>query len=173
MSVENFIEFWRDRSGAEQRMAQRYLAAREDFESSHREMLKCLRPKQSGKMVLLVLHDAESLVARFESSEKVLRDIQSDIERFQELTNGHPSLDLLAQEKQRLKRGLDDANFAVKSATLRTIKGNKAKSEAEASTTAEVIDVMAKRDHLAETLGPRLKDVETRIKQARAILARY
>ncbi|OPY48454.1 MAG: hypothetical protein A4E48_02757 [Methanosaeta sp. PtaU1.Bin060] len=172
MSVENFIEFWRDKGGAESRMAQRYLAAREDFESSHREMLKCLRPKASGKMTLLVLRDADAVVARFEGAEKILNDVAHDIEQFEELAGNH-TLDMLARERQRLKRALDNAVYATKTATLRQIRNNRAKSAEEAVTTAEVLDCAAKRDRIAEDLGPKLKDIETRIKQARAILAKY
>lgn len=174
MSVENFIEFWRDKNPSqEQRMAQEFLRASADVEETHNELLRHLRPKASGKAVLVVFENAETVIPAFELAEKSLNDVRTDIERFLDATGGNPSLDALGREKQRLKRGLDDANFAAKTATLRAIKNNRAQSEAQASTTTEVLDCAAKRDRIAEDLGPKLKDIETRIKQARAILAKY
>lgn len=173
MTVEGFAEYWRDKNPCpESRMAQRFLTAREDFEAVHNEMLQHLRPKARGKTTLLVLRDAEAVVARFERAEKTLLDIESDIVRFEELAGNH-TLDMLARERQRLKRALDDADFSVKSATLRTIKNNKARSAAEASTTAEVVDLLAKRDRVAEHSVSRLQDIESRIARAREILKKY
>ncbi len=174
MRTEEFIKFWNEKStsSAESKLASRYTKATEELQMLRDQLIACLRPQKTSKgLVAAFSPEAERIFPAFEATEAELANVISDIEEFSALCNG-PSLDSLIKEKNRLKKFFENANNAIRIATLRVVRRGK-KSDTEAELDPEVQKELVKKDCIENEFGAKLITVEKKIEKARAILAKH
>ena len=173
MLPEQFIEFWTIKNsngiekpnGPEKRMSTEYVRIKQELQDLRKELLSYIKPQKSKSGGLIAVFDDEAinLMTRYESIDAAFQNIKTDIEEVTKIANG-PSLDLLRNERHRLKKFLEDADHAIESAKRAAIKSGKDDKVFEAET---------KRDKLAETYSARLSEIEALLKKANDIISKY
>jgi len=173
MIPEQFIEFWTIKNsngiekpnGPEKRMSVEYGRLKQELQDMRKELLSYIKPQKTKTGGLIAVFDDEAinLMSRYESVEAAYENLKSDIEALTKIANG-PSLDLLRNERHRLRKFLEDADHAVESAKRAVVKSGK---------DDKVFEAESKRDKLSETYSPRLSEIESLLKKANDIISKY
>ena len=173
MLPEQFIEFWTIKNsngiekpnGPEKRMSVEYVRIKQELQDMRKELLTYIKPQKSKSGGLIAVFDDEAinLMTRYESVEAAYDNLKSDIETVTKIANG-PSLDLLRNERHRLKTFLENADHAIESAKRAAIKSHKED---------KVIEAQTKKDKLSETYSSRLSEIEALLKKANEIINKY
>lgn len=173
MLPEQFVEFWTIKNsngiekpnGPEKRMSVEYGRLKQELQDMRKELLSYIKPQKSKSGGLIAVFDDEAvnLMSRYESVEAAYENLKSDIETVTRIANG-PSLDLLRNERHRLRKFLEDADHAIESAKRAAIKSGK---------DDKVIEAQTKRDKLGDTYSARLSEIEALLKKANEIINKY
>jgi hypothetical protein len=174
-SIDTFLEFCKQKPNSpEGKIAEAYSQALLDFDNKQMGLLRHLRPqKANGKLIPVFVEGSEQLIAGFEEAEKHLKVVQADIETYLELTEGHPSMNLLLDTLHRAKLAITGTSFDARRALERALRDAKSSSMEEIEDLPAVQAAMDKRDQAQRQFGPVVEDLQDRISRAKAILEKY
>ncbi len=152
-----------------------YEAAQADLSSKQAALLVYIRPKKtaSGWGAEFVGDGAVDAISNVEAADKHLADVKKDHEAFLKLTDGEPTLSGLLDKLSRARRILSDAELDARHSLERAIRTNAAMSTHEAEGLPEVQSALDKRDRVKNEKGPIISDLESRVREAKKILAKY
>lgn len=171
--LQKFIEFWTIKNsngiekpnGPEKRMSVEYTRLKTELQDMRKELLSYIKPQKTktGGIIAIFDDEAINLMSRYESVEAAYDNLKSDIADLTRIANG-PSLDLLRNERHRLRKFLEDADHAIESAKRAAIKSHDDN---------KVIEAQTKRDKLGDTYSARLSEIEALLTKANDIIAKY
>jgi len=170
----SFCNHWIGKKEApEAKLAEAYRKAQADFEVQQNALLRCLRIEKKGdKLIPVFSSEAATLAGLHWDAEKRLLDIASDINAFMDLTGGETSLTILADELERARRQVSDAEHGACNVLARAIRRG-AGSVAEAEQSPDVQAAFDKRDRVKSDMQPEIARLEKKLEGAKAILNKY
>jgi len=173
--IDVFLEFWEQKPNSpEGKIAEAYSHALLDFDNRQMALLRHLRPqKANGKLIPVFAEGSDQLASGFEEAEKHMKEVRGDIETYLKLTEGLPSMNLLADKLHRAKLAITGTSFDARRALERALRDTKSSSMEEIEDLPVVQAAMDKRDQTQRQFGPVVEDLQDRISRAKAILEKY
>ena len=173
--IDAFLEFWKQKPNSpEGKIAEAYNQALLDFDDKQTGLLRHLRPqKANGKLIPIFAEGSEKLISGFEEAEKDLKEVRADIETYLKLTEGQPSMNLLADKLHRAKLAITGTSFDARRALERALRDTKSSSMEEIEDLPAVQAAMDKRDQTQRQFGPVVEDLQDRISKIKGILEKY
>ncbi len=158
---------------SEGKLVEAYNQAKIDLERKQSDLVKCLRIEKVGdRLIPAFSPEAANLAGPHWDSEALLLEIQADIQKFLTCTNGEPLSGLL-DRLSRARRIVNDSVLDARNAVERSIRNHAALNVREAEALPEVQSAFDKRDRTQSEKGPIISDLESRVREAKKILAKY
>jgi hypothetical protein len=157
----------------ESMMAREYRDTIEELESANRDFWKTMRADQvDGQSAVYFLPEYEDPLMAIDAAEGRIAQIQTDIENFMEIVDGHSRRDI-AEKLNRCKLDIAEAKRKARNVWKKAIQENPELSLDNVEKLDEVQAAFRERDRIVAGLKPTIADLEKKLMEAEEILKKY